>query len=39
MEKKVYSEPKLTNLGSVAIRTQSHANGPSSDSGNNAMGS
>lgn len=39
MKKKVYLQPKLVNLGSVAIRTQDHANGPSSDSGNNAMGS
>ena len=39
MKKKVYVEPKLINLGSVSIKTQSHANGPSSDSGSNLMGS
>lgn len=39
MEKKTYVEPKLINLGSVSMKTQSHADGPSSDSGTNQMGS
>lgn len=37
--KKVYCSPKLIEFGSINQLTQSHANGPSSDSGNNAMGS
>lgn len=37
--KKSYSTPKLSVFGTIKQLTQSHANGPSSDNGNNSMGS
>lgn len=39
MKKKVYIQPKLINLGSVAIQTLSTGLNTNSDSGNNMMGS
>lgn len=37
--KKVYCSPKLIEFGSITQLTQSHVNGPASDSGKNNMGS
>ena len=39
IKKKPYQTPKLSQFGSIAGVTESHANGPSSDHGNNMMGS
>lgn len=38
-EKKIYRRPELSVFGSITSVTKSNANGPSSDNGNNAMGS
>lgn len=39
IKKKTYRKPVLSAFGSIAQLTQSHFNGPFSDSGKNMMGS